>query len=118
MTESVANYEATSRFELSTLGDYRRLFTANIIKVLAKMIEDGFEPMIERDGNKHMPSSLHYDGLAMDIILTNNRTVITDTESHLPFGIFWKGLHPNNAWGGDFAKTDGNHYSIGYQGRR
>jgi len=108
---------------MSELGDKRKLFTRNIIKVLDKMIADGYEPMIGREGEKHMPNSLHYDGLAMDIILTKDGKVLDKTEDHKTFGDFWEGLHADCFWGGngikpDGLKYDGNHYSVTYQGKK
>lgn len=39
-----------------------------------------------------------------------------DTEAYRPLGNFWKSLHPLNRWGGDFAKPDGNHFSLEHNG--
>lgn len=108
---------------MSELGDKRRLFTKCLVKLLAKMIENGDEPMIGRDGERHMANSLHYDGLASDIILTRNGVVLTKTEDHLEYGKFWESLHPDCYWGGpgikpDGLKNDGNHYSVTYQGKK
>ena len=118
MTETNPIYNKKDESKKPTLGDLRRTFTKNIIKLLTRIIDDGLNPMIGRDGDLHMRGSLHYDGLAMDIILMKDGTILTDTPSHLPYGIFWKGLDPANCWGGDFAKSDGNHYSMTYQGKR
>lgn len=108
---------------MSEVGDKRRLFTRLIIQVIQKMIDDGFEPMIGRDGLNHMKNSLHYDGLAMDIDLTRDGEYLPDTESHRPFGEFWESLHPDCFWGGDGQKedgltNDGNHYAVTMGGRK
>jgi len=80
------------------------------------MIEDGYTPLIGKDGLKHMPKSLHYEGLAIDIDLFKNGIYLTSTEDHQSFGEFWEGLHPDCRWGGRFR--DGNHYSLTYQDRK
>jgi hypothetical protein len=87
------------------------------------MIDDGYQPMIGKDGEKHMKNSLHYEGLAMDIILTKDGAILNDTEDHRVYGTLWESLHPLCFWGGpgvkeDGLKADGNHYAVTYQNRR
>lgn len=109
--------------KMSELGDKRKLFTRCVVKLLQKMLEDGYEPMTGKDGLKHMKGSLHYDGLAIDIDLTKDGRYLGKTEDHYPFGVFWESLHPDCFWGGngpkeDGLKHDGNHYSVTYGGRK
>jgi hypothetical protein len=60
----------------------------------------------------------------LDFNLFVGRSWLRDSMSHQPLGIYWKSLHPENAWGGDFLdklgrpKPDGNHYSMIWQGRK
>ncbi len=54
--------------------------------------------------------SLHKSRLAVDLNLFIGGVYQPLTASHEPFGAFWKGLHPDNRWGGDFSSPDGNHY--------
>ncbi len=54
--------------------------------------------------------SLHKRRLAVDLNLFKDGQFLRHTEAHRPFGDFWKGLHPDNRWGGDFSNPDGNHY--------
>jgi hypothetical protein len=108
---------------MSELGDKRKKFTRLIIKVLGRMIEDGYEPMIGKDGLKHMSNSLHYDGLAMDIDLTKDGVYLPNTEDHRVFGTYWESLDPDCFWGGpgdkrDGLSKDGNHYAITMSGRK
>lgn len=69
-------------------------------------------------------NSLHNVGLAVDLNLFKDGRWLTDSESHRPLGDFWKSLHPECRWGGDFRdkhgrpKPDGNHYSIEFEGRK
>jgi hypothetical protein len=101
---------------MSELGRLRKLFTALLPKLLNKMSEAGYEPMIGRDGEAHMKGSLHYDGLAQDIVLTKDDVVLDKTEDHQVFGEYWENLHPLTRWGGRFK--DGNHYSVSYQNKK
>lgn len=64
-------------------------------------------------------NSLHLISLAIDVILFKNGDFLQSSESHQPFGAFWKSLGPDHFWGGDFKpNADGNHYSVGHEGRR
>lgn len=101
---------------MSDLGLRRKLFTKCLCKLLAKMVEDGYEPMLGKEGEKHMLLSLHYEGLAKDIDLTKGGVLLDKTEDHTAFGIFWEGLDPRCAWGGRWG--DGRHYSVIYGGRK
>ena len=58
--------------------------------------------------------SAHKQRLAVDLNLFKDGIYLSSTKAHEPFGEFWKGLHPDNVWGGDF--DDGNHYSRKYGG--
>jgi hypothetical protein len=98
-------------------------FSRLIILVLQKMVDDGYEPMIGRDGEPHMKNSLHYDGLAMDITLTKDGVIYDKTEDHEAYGRYWESLDPDCYWGGpgqkvDGLKRDGNHYSITFMGKK
>ena len=100
-----------------TLKEKRILFTSLVPKLINKMIDDGYKPMLGRDGMKHMKNSLHFDGLAVDVDLCDsNGKYLPDTESHKPFGEFWCGLNELCRWGG--AWGDGNHYSVTDTGRK
>jgi hypothetical protein len=109
---------------MSELGDLRKLFTRCVAQLLVEMLERNYQPMIGKDGLKHMKNSLHYDGLAIDIDLCDkDGKYLSDTESHRRFGEFWENLHPLCYWGGnglkeDGLKNDGNHYSVTCGGRK
>jgi hypothetical protein len=108
---------------MSELGDKRKLFTRCIYKLLGVMLEAGYEPMLGKDGLKHMTNSLHYDGLAMDIDLTKNGGYLAKTSDHEVFGNYWEGLDKDCFWGGngkkeDGLKHDGNHYAVTMGGRK
>ena len=58
--------------------------------------------------------SAHKQRLAIDLNLFKDGKYLSSTEDHRPFGEYWKALHPDNRWGGDFSRPDGNHYSRKY----
>jgi D-alanyl-D-alanine carboxypeptidase len=60
--------------------------------------------------------SLHCDRLAVDFNLFRNGSYVTDTADYEPLGVYWESL--GGSWGGRFAKPDGNHFSLAYEGRR
>lgn len=62
--------------------------------------------------------SLHVDRLAIDFNLFRDGVWLANSEAHEPLGVFWESLHPLCRWGGRFAKPDGNHYSMEWEGRR
>jgi hypothetical protein len=102
---------------MSELGDLRKLFTRCATKLLTRMIEREYQPMLGKDGMKHMKNSLHYEGLAVDIDLCDkDGKYLVGSEDHKEFGEYWELLDPKCCWGGRFK--DGNHYSITYMGRK
>lgn len=102
---------------MSELGDKRKLFTKCVAQLLVRMLERNYQPMIGKDGLKHMSKSLHYEGLAIDIDLCDrDGKYIDTTDGHLEFGEYWESLDSECSWGGRF--NDGNHYSITYGGRK
>lgn len=60
------------------------------------------------------PYSAHKQRLAVDLNLFKDGKYLSGSESHRPFGEYWRALDDNNVWGGDF--NDGNHYSRRYNG--
>jgi hypothetical protein len=62
----------------------------------------------------HIDDSFHYRRLAIDLNLFDlDGNYLTTTEDHRELGEYWKELDPNCTWGGDFLRSDGNHYSYG-----
>jgi hypothetical protein len=100
---------------MSELSEKRKLFTSLIPRLIDKMIADGFEPCLGKDGLPHMKNSLHFEGLAVDIDLFKSDVYLSNTADHQPFGEYWESLSVSCRWGGRFK--DGNHYSVTYLGR-
>jgi hypothetical protein len=82
-------------------------------------------PRKARDGTfvqdgVHMPSSLHYTRLAIDLNLFIRGVYITrsDDMAWIDLGSFWKALDPACTWGGDFPNADANHFSVTFGNRK
>jgi len=58
---------------------------------------------------KHIRTSFHNKGLAIDLNLFKDGKYLTETSDHEPLGKFWESL--GGSWGGRW--DDGNHYSWG-----
>ena len=89
--------------------------------------EAAFNEVMDRVTEKdpttdHMPGSLHELGLAADLDLYKDGKYLSATEDHRVLGSWWiargRNLGLPLAWGGEFTKPDGNHYSITWSGRR
>lgn len=69
-----------------------------------------------RDG-RGIPNSLHTKRLAIDLNLFHGGIYLTQTEDYQKLGEYWKNLHPENRWGGDFqSRADANHFSREHEG--
>lgn len=66
---------------------------------------------------RHRKGSLHYLGLANDLVLYLNGVYQKQTEAYEFMGVKWEAMHPDYRWGGRFKKADGNHFSIAFGGR-
>lgn len=75
----------------------------------------------------HMNNSLHYDGLAVDLVLYDKDwNYLRDTEEYRMLGEQWEKYHPNCYWGGRTRRDeegtaltkDGNHFSMSWDKRR
>ena len=99
---------------MSELGDKRELFTKNIYLLLGRMYERGYAPRFDIEHENHMAGSLHYKGLAKDILLFKDGIYLSKTEDHKEFGEYWESL--GGSWGGRFS--DGNHYSMAFGGKK
>lgn len=113
-----------------TLGEKQRLFTKLVGQLIQHAYEQGYELTLGdafRDDRVHgamgvkksysSANSSHKERLAIDLNLFKNGSYLTTTEAHKPLGDYWKSLHPDCRWGGDFKSPDGNHYSFTHQGR-
>jgi len=63
---------------------------------------------------EHMPDSLHFSRLAVDLNLFVDGEYRPETEAYLPLGLFWESI--GGSWGGRFK--DGNHFSLSHNGKK
>lgn len=68
-----------------------------------------------RDG-RGIARSLHTSRLAIDLNLFRDGQYLSQTADYLPLGEWWESV--GGAWGGRFAKADGNHFSLEHEGVR
>ena len=62
---------------------------------------------------KGIISSQHCKRLAIDLnLFDKNGIYLQETENYKDIGTYWKYMHPDNRWGGDFQKADGNHFEM------
>ena len=61
-------------------------------------------------------SSCHKLRLAIDLNLFKDGKFLGGTGDHKQLGEWWKSQ--GGAWGGDFAQSDGNHYSFEWEGHK
>jgi hypothetical protein len=111
-----------------TLGEKQELFTEFLARLIAWSYARGYRIRIGEvyrppetaaamaASGKGIKNSLHILKLAADLHLFKDGVFLVDSEAHRPLGEFWKSLHTEARWGGDFARRDGNHYSITHNG--
>lgn len=100
---------------MSELGDKREIFTRCICQLLQFMYAKGYRPRFDKEHCEHMKNSLHYVGLAKDILLFDkNNNYLTETEAYRECGEYWESLNHSCCWGGRFK--DGNHFSVEFGG--
>jgi hypothetical protein len=112
-----------------TLGQEQREFAYDVSELIKFIYDSGYECTLGdafRDPRSHGEMSIkgvygraksaHKQRLAIDLNLFKDGVYLRHTKAHAPIGAYWKGLNPQNRWGGDFRKKDGNHYSREYWG--
>ena len=69
---------------------------------------------LDADKGIGIKNSLHTQRLAVDLNLFIDGELQTTTSAYEDLGIKWESM--GGCWGGRFAKPDGNHFSMEFQG--
>jgi len=116
-----------------TLREKQSLFVQLVAKLIVWANENGMQltfgecwrtpeqAKLNAKTGAGISNSLHIERLAIDLNLFVGGVFIDATEGHRRLGEYWKTLHPNCRWGGDFkppSRPDGNHYSFSPDGVR
>ena len=111
-----------------TLGQKQRLFTRLIGELISQAYAMGYElsfgeayrtpqqAALNAANGSGIANSLHTSRLAVDFNLFKDGVFLRSSDAHAELGAYWKLLHPDNRWGGDFSRPDGNHYSMEHRG--
>ena len=113
-----------------TLGDKQRKFTVLIANLIIWCESNDYQltfgdayrspeqAAINASKGIGVANSLHTQRLAIDLNLFIGGQNQSGTEAYRPLGEHWKTLDSEAAWGGDFSKPDGNHFSLAHNGVR
>lgn len=96
------------------LGEKRTLFTDMIVLLKLYCQMKGYEVRFDKEHCNHHKNSLHYEGLAKDLLLFRNGKYLVDTDDYRIPGEFWEYI--GGTWGGRFG--DGNHFSLAHGGMK
>lgn len=111
-----------------TLFQQQRLFAPLVAKLIIWAYANGYEitfgeayrtaeqAALNAQKGSGILWSLHTQRLAIDLNLFKDGMYLAKSADYKPLGDYWKTLHPLAAWGGDFSKPDGNHFSLAFGG--
>lgn len=98
------------------LREARVKFTSMLPRLIDKAVELGYEIALDEGMNHtgigHMAGSLHYLGLAVDLLLYKDGQYLSGHTNYIELGEYWKSIDPLNHWGGDFPTVDADHFSF------
>lgn len=108
------------------LSEKQMIFTYNVAQLIeyiyanqyAATFGDAFRSPEQAEINAKkgigIKDSLHTQRLAIDLNLFNEKKeYVTDKKSYERFGNYWKSLHKDNVWGGDWKTlVDSNHFEM------
>lgn len=108
-----------------TLNDKQHIFAMNLAKLLQHVESSGVtcsvgevfrtkeQAEIYAKEGKGIIDSQHCKKLAVDLFLFANGKFLQKKEDYKLLGEYWKSLHPDNRWGGDFPKlVDSVHFEM------
>jgi len=106
------SYRTAEQAAINSLSLYDRARIRAILETKYPVLADA----IGSSTSRGIKNSVHRDKLAQDLNLYKDDKWLEDAADYLPYGEFWKSLHPLARWGGDFGDAD--HFSFEYNGRR
>ena len=112
-----------------SLRNEQSIFAYHVSRLIQFAYENGFEltigealrtpemAEIHASRGTGIKNSNHTRKLAIDLNLFDGSTgeYLSSSDDHDKLGQYWKSLDPQNVWGGDFSRRDGNHYSRRYK---
>jgi len=113
-----------------TLGEKQRLFVSLVGDLIRWAYANGYEFTFGETVRSREEAaanvaagvgtinSLHIIRLAIDLNLFISGVYQTNSSAYLPIGEYWKLQHELCRWGGDFRRSDGNHFSLEHNGVR
>lgn len=107
------------------LSERQAIFAQNVAKLLQYIASKGFlvtfgeafrtqeQANIYAQAGKGIADSLHCKRLAVDLNLINDEGIyLPDSADYKQFGTYWESLNVLNEWGGNWKRSDGNHFQM------
>ena len=111
------------------LGQKQREFSYHVTQLIQHIYAMGYAVTLGdayRDPRSHgkmgeegpygRRASAHKNRLAIDLNLFIDNMYIQQEGPYTQFGTWWKALHRENEWGGDWKSDDANHFSRRHSG--
>lgn len=107
-----------------TINEKQHIFAMNLAKLLQHVETSGVtcsvgevyrtkeQAEIYVKEGKGVLDSQHCKKLAVDLFLFSNGNFLQKKEDYKLLGEYWKSLHPENRWGGDFPRVDSVHFEM------
>jgi hypothetical protein len=85
--------------------------------ILAEAFRTKEQAEIYAASGRGILNSVHRKKLAVDLFRYKDGTISWDVEDYTQLGQYWKTLHPDARWGGDFlGRRDAVHFSFEHNG--
>lgn len=107
-----------------TLNEKQHIFAMNLAKLLhhveaigltcsvGEVLRTKEQAEIYVKEKKGILDSQHCKKLAVDLFLFSNGKFLQDKMDYSLLGEYWKSLHIDNRWGGDWPKVDSVHFEM------
>ena len=95
--------------DVGKLLNYASLSSQPVI--LAEAYRTAYQAAEYARTGKGIKNSAHCKKLAVDLFRVREGTVSWRRSDYAALGTYWRNLHPENRWGGDFKSRDCVHFS-------